>query len=329
MLIQSQFKPAWWLNNPHLQTIYPNFFRKVPFLSGIKRERITLVDGDFVDLDWYGPDRGPLVILLHGLGGSSRSQYIVGLQVAFYKLGWQSMVLNFRGCSGEFNRTARCYHSGETQDLDFVYHLIQSRINDRPIALVGFSLGGNMLLKWLGEQSKPIPARAAVAVSVPLVLNHCAAKLDEGFSRIYREYLLKDLKSYIVKKQRHLQQIQAYEEAKKLQHLGNLHRIHSFWRYDDAVIAKLYGFRDVHDYYQQSSSRQYLKSISIPTLLIQAADDPFMTRSVLPSLSELGPKMSLELSSSGGHVGFVGGQHPIRPEYWLERRIPAFLHQVM
>lgn len=326
MLIQSTFKPAWWLKNSHLQTLYPALLRK-PENPVLKRERLLTPDDDFIDIDFCGEGNQPLVILLHGLTGSSQSVYIKGLQQALWQQGLRSAALNFRGCSGEYNNSSRCYHSGETGDIDFLYRTLRAREPDTQMAAVGFSLGGNVLLKWLGEQGSEVRMFAAVAVSVPLVLSACASKLDSGFSKLYRASLLRELKEYVHLKQQHLASLGKSEEAEILRQIGDLDSIHSFWQYDDRVIAKLYDFANVEDYYQRSSSRQFLKEITVPTLLIQAQDDPFMTPEVIPELSELSASVSLEISAAGGHVGFIFGNNPLQPEYWLEQRIPEFLQQ--
>ena len=326
MLIQSSFKPAWWLNNAHLQTLYPALLRKPPNPE-LKRERLITTDDDFIDIDFCGAGDQPLVILLHGLTGSSQSVYIQGLQQALLAQGLRSAALNFRGCSGEYNHSSRCYHSGETGDIDFLYRTLRAREPDLPMAAVGFSLGGNVLLKWLGEQGNGVQLFAATAVSVPLVLSACASKLDSGFSKLYRASLLRELKEYVHLKQQHLESLGKAEEAQMLRDIGDLDNITSFWQYDDRVIAKLYDFANVEDYYQRSSSRQFLQAIRVPTLLIQAQDDPFMTPAVIPDITELSSSVFLETTPAGGHVGFISGHNPFRPEYWLEQRIPEFLLQ--
>lgn len=327
MIIQSTFKPAWWLKNAHLQTIFPSFFRSAEPPVTLTRERLSTPDNDFLDIDCGGEAGRPIVILLHGLTGSSESGYIKGLQRTLPKLGLRTVALNFRGCSGESNRLARCYHSGETEDIHFLYQTLRAREPETPIAAIGFSLGGNVLLKWLGEQGSCVDLFAAIAVSVPMVLSICATKLDRGFAKVYRKNLLNELKQYVRLKLQHLETLGIEAEAEKIRQLGNLADIESFWQYDDVVVAKLHGYRDVHDYYQRSSSRQFLKSIAVPTLVIQAADDPFMTVEVLPEAHELSPSVHLEIARSGGHVGFVTGAYPFRPRYWLEQRIPEFLKQ--
>jgi predicted alpha/beta-fold hydrolase len=327
VILQSSFKPAWWLNNPHLQTLYALLCRKIAQRPEIKRERLTTPDGDFIDVDHCGSASAPIVILLHGLTGSSESIYIQGLQTVLMQQGFRSVALNFRGCSGVANLSSRCYHSGETGDIDFLYQTLRQREPDTSLAVVGFSLGGNVLLKWLGEKQQSLSLFAAVAVSVPLQLAICATKLDQGFSKLYRAYLLRELKIYMRRKQYYLQQINALNELKILNELGDLAKIHSFWQYDDRVVAKLYAFNDVEDYYQRSSSRAFLKTIAVPSLLIHALDDPFMTPAVVPQADELSPLVQLELAQAGGHVGFISGDQPLKPQYWLEQRIPEFLHQ--
>ncbi len=327
MKVQASFKPAWWLNNAHLQTIYPALFRKSIVLKDSWRERLTTPDNDFIDLDWCGKGDKPLVILLHGLTGSSESGYINGLQSKLLEQGFRSVVLNFRGCSGQSNNLARCYHSGDTEDIDFLYQTLSQREPDTAMAVIGFSLGGNVLLKWLGERGDKLSLFAAIAVSVPLVLSACATKLDSGFSRFYRGNLIRELKDYMQFKIDHLHSIGNVAEVDKINRLGDLSEIISFWQYDDQVVAKLHGFNSAKDYYQQSSSRYYLNSIEVPTLLIQAIDDPFMTAEVIPHKKELSQKITMEITQGGGHVGFVSGITPFQPRYWLEQRIPEFLQQ--
>ncbi|WP_262967107.1 hydrolase [Methylobacter psychrophilus] len=327
MLIKTTFKPAWWLNNTHLQTLYPALMRKAPLPFRLRRERLITPDSDFIDIDWCGEGSQPLVILLHGLTGSSQSGYIRGLQSSLLRQGFRSVALNFRGCSGDYNYSARFYHSGETEDIHFLYQTLRQREPHTPFAAVGFSLGGNVLLKWLGEQNNNLSLFAATAVSVPFVLSTCATRLDKGFSRLYRKKLLHELKDHVQDKQQHLEAIGQHQEASKIEQLGDLSSIKSFWQYDNQVVAKLYGFKDAHDYYQRSSSRQFLKSITTTTLLIQAIDDPFMSEDVVPTLGELSSSIHLEITQGGGHVGFIAGEIPFKPNYWLEQRIPEFLKQ--
>lgn len=317
------FRPAWWLPGPHAQTLWPALFRLPPYVDRT-RQRIRTPDGDFLDLDWCGADSGPLVLLLHGLSGSSASNYIRGLQKALRRFGMRSVALNFRGCSGPMNETSRCYHSGETGDLAFVHAWLREREPETPIAMIGFSLGGNVVLKWLGETRTQEPF-AAVAVSVPLLLDRCATRMDQGFSRVYRDRLLQELKAYVRRKHAHLTSIGRHDEAERLAGLGDLAPIRSFWDYDERVVAGLYPFDGAEDYYRRSSSRPMLRAIATPTLIVQSEDDPFMTVDVIPAEDELADCVRLEVTSGGGHVGFIGGVWPGFPRFWLERRIPEFL----
>lgn len=321
------FKAAWWLNNRHLQTLYPTLCRTKPKLTR-KRERINTPDGDFLDLDWYQTESNlnqPLVIVLHGLAGSSTSSYVLGVQQAIENLGWRSVALNFRGCSGEQNLKARAYHSGDTGDIEHIFQTLKNREPNTDIYVVGFSLGANVLLKWQGEQGANSQVKGIIAISTPLLLNICASKLDKGFSKVYRSYLMNPLKRFILDKYQFLKNANNLDEANKIKRLGNLKNVKSFWQYDDQVVARLHGFKDAHDYYQQSSSQQYIKNITVPTLIIHAIDDPFMTPDVIPKQEQLPQNVQLEITQGGGHVGFVSGSNPFKPKFWIESRIQHFL----
>lgn len=311
----SAFRPAWWCRNPHLQTLWPRLARARRVIP-LTRERLTLPDGDFLDLDWSPGGSGPVVLILHGLEGSSRSPYARGLLGAVQQQGWRGVVMHFRGCSGAPNRRSRSYHSGETGDLAFVVATLRERMPAVPLAAIGFSLGGNVLLKWLGETGKSAGLDAAVAVSVPFVLARAALRLNRGFSRLYQWKLLRDLRRGLERKS---------ATVRLPIRLDRLAQLRSFYAFDHYVTAPLHGFTGADDYYTRSSSRQYLRGISLPTLILQAADDPFMTPDVIPSPDELSPTTTLEVSAHGGHVGFIAGRWPWAAEYWLEQRIPAFL----
>ncbi len=322
----SSFKAAWWLNNCHLQTLYPTLFRPKTILNRT-RERFNTPDGDFLDCDWYNKNSDaskPLLIVMHGLSGSSSSNYVLGIQKAISHFGWRSVALNFRGCSGEQNLKARAYHSGDTGDIEFIYQTLKEREPNTDIYVIGFSLGGNVLLKWLGEQGEKSSVKGAVAVSVPMLLNVCASKLDKGFSKVYRSYLMNPLKQFVLKKYKFLLDINT-SEAQKIKQLGDLKDVKSFWQYDNQVVATLHGYKSAEDYYQQSSSRQFIQHIKTPTLIIHSVDDPFMTQQVLPSETELPNSVALEKTHGGGHVGFVSGSNPFKPRFWLEQRICEFL----
>lgn len=322
------FKPSWWLNNGHLQTLFPTLFRRKA-KPITRRERINTPDGDFLDLDWceQGLAKDKLVIIMHGLAGSTRSAYVLGMQKTLASNNLRSVALNFRGCSGELNHRARAYHSGETEDIQFIYKTLFEREPNTEFFMVGFSLGANVLLKWLGEQANKNQLTAAVAISVPMLLNECATRLDSGFSRIYREYLLRPLKRLIKQKRSLFQTMGLDQELKKLDRVGDISKVTSFWQYDDQVVARIHGFEDATDYYTRSSSKQYIKSIKKPTLIIQATDDPFMSDKVMPDEHDLAESVTLEKTIGGGHVGFVMGHNPFNPCYWLEQRVVHFFNQ--
>lgn len=315
------FHPAWWLPGPHLQTLWPPLLRKQPALPR-QRERIELSDGDFIDLDWCNPRElsgGPLTLILHGLTGSSDSPYAWGLQRYLLQKGLPSVVMHFRGASGEPNRHARMYHSGDTADVKQIAHLLIER-GWSTLFAAGYSLGGNVLLKWLGETGRRNPLKAAVAVSVPFELKLSAETMDLGFSRVYRNEMLDKLKATIESKRQwaktHDQHV--YET---LQALGDVRRHQTFRDYDQNVVAPLNGFLGADDYYQKCSSRAFVPNIHIPTLIIHSVDDPIMVPQVIPKPDELPAGVTLELYPQGGHVGFVSGKIPFRPEYWLEQRV--------
>jgi hypothetical protein len=224
--------------------------------------------------------------------------------------------MHYRGCSGEANRLPRSYHSGDTADLAYVVEHIRARCDVPAMAVIGYSMGGNVLLKWLGEQGSKATVQAAAAVSVPFTLSLAADRLDRGLSRIYQRRLIGELRAKLDRK---------FTDEDSPIDLQRARASRNFWEFDDRVTAPLHGFEDVHDYYTHSSSRQYLRMINVPTLILHARDDPFMTPQVLPSADELSPDIVIEISAGGGHVGFVHGMLPWRPRYWLEERIPVFL----
>ena len=190
----NQFKPAWWLLNSHLQTIWPALFRSEIRNLKLKRERAELPDGDFIDLDWVGRERqGPTVLILSGFEGSIHSHYSKGMLKSVYDRGWRGVFMHFRGCSGEMNRHPQSYHSGETKDVARIVEVLKKREKCRHIAAVGFSLGGNVLLKWLGELGQNSPLCAAVGISVPFELSKTASRIQQGFSRVYQEYFMRSL----------------------------------------------------------------------------------------------------------------------------------------
>lgn len=318
MIIDSDFKPAWWLRNSHAQTLFATLTRRIK--APVDRvERFELPDGDFIDLAWaengLSPD-APLVILLHGLGGGVNSRYVPGLLREFNQCGWRGVLMHFRGASHEPNRLLRAYHSGDTADVDYLLNALNAREPHVKKAIVGVSLGGNVLLKWLGEKGPQSLVQAAVAVSVPFQLRMAADRMNKGMSRIYQAHLLKKLRQVFSQKKQQFDPLPLFE---------NLQSLRCFWTFDEEVTAPLHGFNNVHTYYRQASSRQYLRNISTPTLVIHALDDPFMTPEAIPTEKELSDNVTLEISTKGGHVGFIAGPIMGKPVYWLDRRIPAYL----
>ena len=321
----NRFVPASGLGNPHLQTLWGPLWRRVKPMER-PRERVWLDDGDFLDLDWYGPHQvdAPLVLVLHGLTGSSNSPYVAGLQQALAQEGWASVALNWRGCSGEPNLLSRSYHSGASEDLASVVAHLRALRPLAPLYAVGYSLGGNVLLKYLGESGHNSELLGAVAVSVPFRLDECADRIGMGFSKVYQRHFMREMLAYIRDKQRHFQHEGMSEGLAELAALGSLENMRTFWDFDGRVTAPLNGFVDAKDYYRRASSRYFLGEIRTPTLIIQSEEDPFVFKHSLPEADELSSSTQFELQAKGGHVGFVDGSLK-NPGYYLERRIPLWL----
>ena len=325
MIIDSNFTPASWLKNRHAQTIYPILPWSWRAWPALRRQELELPDGDTTAVDWLIaaeslPPTAPLLVILHGLEGSAESSYARMLMDAALAIGWRSCVLQFRDCGDYTNRLPRRYHAGETNDLRYFLQTLrdgpESARNSGPLLAAGYSLGGNVLLKYLGESGDDTPLRAATAVCVPLNLHRCSEALNQGFSKLYQHYLLKRMKKAVTRKfNRHTA---AFNWDKAM-------NARTFAEFDDAVTAPLHGFRNMQDYYDRCSSVHFLNNIEKPTLVINAYDDPFMTREVIPDEDMLSEHVTLEISSAGGHVGFVSGGTPWRPEFYLPDRIIGFL----
>jgi predicted alpha/beta-fold hydrolase len=316
------FKTSFLLKNRHIQTLFATFFRKTVELD-FDIEKFWLDDGDFVECFWYNkPDTNstkPIVILFHGLEGSYKSPYIQGMMQSLATNGFTSVLMHFRGCSEKDNLLPRSYHSGDSGDAKAWIEYLSKKYINSPLFAVGFSLGGNMLLKLTGEYADKSPLKASVSVSAPLQLDICANQMNRGFSKIYQAHLMKHLKKSLLKKYRKFP-MQKYLHLNEKQ----IDKLKTFWDFDGAYTAPIHGFKSADDYYKRSSSRQFLKDIQTPTLIIHAKDDPFMTPKIIPQESELSKYVRLELSNHGGHVGFVGGSL-FKPKYWLEKAIVDFL----
>lgn len=325
MILDSTFQPAPWLKNRHAQTIFPSLPWAWPGRPPLRRQELHLPDGDTTAVDWLVagddlPANAPLLVILHGLEGSAESSYARMFLEAAYDLGWRSCVLHFRDCGDYRNRLPRRYHAGETNDLRFFLETLRKGVGAAesapPLLAVGFSLGGNVLLKYLGETGAATPLRAAAAVCVPLNLHHCAEALNTGFSRLYQRYLLKRMKQSMSGKfDRHTAAFD-WDQAMSAR---------TFAEFDDWVTAPLHGFKGMQDYYDRCSSVNFLRGIERPTLIVNALDDPFMTPEVIPPEEWLSEHVSLEIAEAGGHVGFIEGGTPWRPTFYLPGRILSFL----
>ena len=325
-VVPGAFVPHPLLQNPHLQTLAPRL-RPMPRLA-LRVERQELPDGDFVDLAWCQRGRAdapvphqkpsPLVVLLHGLTGGFESKYARGLAREMLARGWRVAMLQFRGAGPEPNRLPKHYHHGDTQDLRELLRMLKSREPDTPLFAVGWSLGANVLLKYLGEERDRTPVAAAAAVCPPFQIRPCAERLRTGFSRVYQRHLMKELKLMLERKHQQTPLPIDWDE---------IARARDFFDFDSAATAVLNGFRDAEDYYARSSCGNFIRHIAVPVLAIHASDDPFMVPEIMPKPEQLPPRMTLELCDHGGHVGFIAAGRWLRPRWWLEERIPEFLVQ--
>jgi predicted alpha/beta-fold hydrolase len=312
-IVPSAFHSPYFLRNGHVQTILPVLLPR-RIRTTFVRERLELPDGDFLDLDWLRNNGKRLVILAHGLEGSSTQNYIRGMATELAKTGWDSLAYNFRGCSGEPNRLPRAYHSGETEDLRAV--IARATREYTTLALVGFSLGGNVILKYLGEAPPHASIRSGVAVCAPIDLASCARKLDEKRSnRIYLRRFIVSLVNKIEAKATLFPDVVDATEARRLR---------TFQAFDNRYTGPMHGFRDAADYWTRSSARQFLPKITVPTLLLQPRNDPFLAPEAYPwPEAEANPHFFLEAPESGGHVGFIDLRNGLQP--WSERRVVEFL----
>lgn len=302
-------RTAFPFSSGHVHTLFPPIFRFVPSVA-YARQRLETSDGDFVDVDWSRGGRDRLVVVLHGLEGHSRRTYVQGMVRAARLYGFDALAMNFRGCSGEPNRKVRMYHSGWTEDLHEILLMAEHSGLYRTIDLVGFSLGGNVILKYLGEDPERIPGlvRSAVAISVPCDLVDSASALARPQCLLYTRYLLDQLRKKVIEKDR------IFPGALDLRGLGQMR---TFQEFDDRFTAPLHGFVDAHDYWIRSSSRQYLSAINRRVCILNALDDPFLGPGCFPhEEARTNSRLTLVTPRVGGHVGFVSS----RPGglYWSE-----------
>ncbi|WP_415397121.1 hydrolase [Sulfurimonas sp. CS5] len=318
------FTPTFLLKNRHIQTLYSSLFRKIP-IHNFDIERFELSDGDFIECYWYNKrdktSSRPIVLLFHGLTSSYKSPYILGTMRELDKNGYDSVVVHFRSSSGVMNIKPSSYHSGKTDDaMEFIKSL-QDKYTTSKIFAIGYSLGGNVLLKLLGELSDASPITAAISISAPLQLDICSDQMNRGFSKFYQHLLLKDLNNSLEKKYK-------THDMKSLINLDkkDVKKLSTFWEFDDAYTAPIHGFASAQDYYTKSSSKQFLKHIKTNTLVIHSLDDPFTTPKILPKEDEIPLNIKLEVYPYGGHVGFIEGSF-LKPKYWLEERIINYFHE--
>lgn len=309
-IIESTYTPARWLSNPHLQTIVASQLFK-PAAIQTNHERLELPDGDFIDVNLSRQAQGEVVAIFHGLAGSVNSNYIRGVWKTLEQAGFRPMLMHWRGCSGEPNRLARAYHSGASDDIQWFIQHLQQRFPGVPLYALGYSLGANALLKYLGESGRDSGLSGAMAVSPPLVLQEGANQLNKGVARLYQQHLLRLMRRH------HEMKRQRYPD---LNLPPATRRLDSLWKFDDALTAPLHGFADAREYYERCSARQFLPGIRTPTHILCAYDDPFFTPRILPEASELTAETTLEVPRAGGHVGFLQGR-----KRWLDTHVAQVL----
>jgi predicted alpha/beta-fold hydrolase len=320
-----KYRRAWWLPNAHLQTMWGKFARRSPRVRTTV-ECLVSPDGDNIELHHVpAASNAPRVLLLHGLEGSPRSHYVGGVFAQAQSRSWGATLVVFRGCGSAANVARRFYHSGETADVAFVFSTLSARWPESSWFFAGVSLGGNVLLKWLGERADAVDGRirAAVAVSAPFDLEAGARHISRGVARIYDRSFLRSLR------QKALTKLVRYPD---LFDREKLERAQNVFDFDDAVTGPVHGFSSAHDYYERSSSLRFLPRIGVRTLLLSAMDDPFLPAEVLGRAAVIAaqnPALSVEFISAGGHVGFVAGSWPWRPLYYAEWRAFRFFDEAM
>ncbi len=316
-----------WLPGGHLQTLYPLLIK--PVTHPYRRQRWETPDQDFIDLDWNEPaacvaddPQTPLVVLFHGLEGSSNSHYARSLMQRLTAVGWGGVVIHFRGCSGEPNRLPRAYHSGDSEEIEWILQRLKQQHPHRTLYAVGVSLGGNALLKWLGERESAAARYigGAAAISAPLDLAACGHQLARGFNRVYTQHFLQTLKQGAAAK---LLRFPGLFDERRMLDAATL------YQFDDVVTGPLHGFAGAHDYWRRASSKPWLNAIRLPTLVLNAQNDPFLPSHALPTSDRVAAAVKLEYPREGGHVGFVSGSLPGRLDWLPDRLLYFFQHEVV
>lgn len=311
------------LKSPHIQTILPVLLPspKIKYFTN----KLVFEDGDFTEIVWIDKVKNKefenIVVLFHGIGGSIKSHYIQRMMKKLKEMGYLSVLMHFRGCAEKTNNTLRSYHAGEIEDARFFINRLKKMYPNSKLHAIGYSLGANMLLKLLASYKNNSPLSSAVCISTPLELEECTKYISKGLAMFYQKYLLKNLKSHLLQKEKKLDLLSTLNLSKE-----RIKKINTIYEFDDIYTAPVFGFKNAHDYYSKNSSKQFLKSIQIPTLMIHAKDDPFIPSCVLPEKTELSDMIKLELSDNGGHVGFIQGSI-FKPKFWLEKRIELFLKE--
>lgn len=323
MFHSCDFTPAKGLSNPHIQTMLAKYLNRKSFVPTVK-ETLELPDGDFVDLAWTevpsSDNTKPIVVILHGLQGCEYSHYIKSMFAAIVKKGWIGVLIHFRGCSGRANRLAHSYHSGYTKDIRYFTEQLEYRYPHCKLSVIGYSLGGNVLTRYLSETPNS-PYQSATVICAPLHLASCSEKINKGFSKIYQSYLLTMLKKATADK----------IKLGLIKHLSlyDLKNIKTMWDFDHNVTAPLNGFNSADHYYNEVSGINILHKITKPCLIIHAQDDPFLSNEHIMSIDNLPSNIHFEVSTTGGHVGFLSGDSLFKPSYWLETRVPKFLQDFL
>lgn len=314
--MSNPFRPCFWLANSHLQTCAGSLLPREQ--QNTQLEQLHLADGDFLELHWLdAPTKNaPLLILLHGLEGSVNSSYIQGMLKIARQQQWRAVVPHLRGSGGRINKLPEAYHAGKTEDFDIVLQHIRSRYSNVFCASIGFSLGANILLKYLGEQPSQNYIQTAIGVSVPFDLKASVMYMNKFYNKMFVRHLKKSTFKKINSSM--LMPINALE----------LSKITTLYDFDDKITAPLHGFLNAEDYYQKSSCIHFLKNIQTPTLIIHATDDPMIPENVIPSKAQVSDKVILDIQEHGGHVGFIACEKFNKVQYWMEERVLDYLRDL-
>lgn len=320
--IPPRYQAPWWLRGAHVQTVYPALFGKRPNHIPYQRERWDTTphgkaDGDFIDVDRLaGPADQPMVVVFHGLEGSSESPYVLFLMDEVRRRGWRGIVPHFRGCSGEINRLPRAYHSGDAAEIDWILRRARAESPQSPLFVAAISLGGNATMKWLGEQGQAAAriADAVVAISAPLDLTAAGNALERGFCKVYTSNFLATMKKSALAR---------LERFPDLYDANRVRAARTLREFDNHVTAPIHGYRDTDDYWLRASAKPGLMNVRVPALILNALNDPFLPAEALPGPHQVSTAVTLDYPAEGGHVGFLSGSFPGTGQ-WLPDRVFHF-----